>query len=279
MTTALELADHRRELREQGFTIIPHALTPDQLASARETLVERARFEESDASGWVNGGNQRVFGLVNKGQIFRDVAEHPLALAMMKDMLVDPDRCGATMLAEHLEGIEFLLFSLTANIALPGCPLGVMHQDQTAVASPWPRTFVGNVIWMLDDFTEENGATRFVPGTQDLREVRCWPDSDEDYGDPVPVIGKAGSAFVFNGRILHQSGANRSAEKRHALLAAYCVPYLRSQENYSRMIDAGEVPNLSPNLRRLLGFETYFEFGNVDGFAKDVRLTMEDAET
>ena len=112
--------------------------------------VEREAGIDQDPK-WVDGPeNQRVFGLLNKGAEFVELVEHPVVLALM----------------EHLLDAAFLLSSITANVTGPGgYPMG-LHYDQGYVPQPWPPVpLVANSIWMLDDFTEENGATRFVPGS------------------------------------------------------------------------------------------------------------------
>lgn len=276
-STVTVLDEHKAALDERGYTVIPDVLSPERVAELRALLVERAAFEERDPSGWIRGGNQRIFNLISKGRPFRDVAEHPVAIEMMAHMLVDPDRQGEAMLAGHLDGIEFLLSSFSANITLPGCAAGVMHQDQVFVTPPWPGPMVGNVIWMIDDFTEDNGATAIIPGTHTLTEPQCWPATDSLMGEPVTVTGKAGSAFVFNGVVLHQSGANTTADqRRHAILSYYCRPFIRQQENFTRVVTPELAAELSPTLRKLLGYETYFTLGYTDGYAKDLDLVADD---
>ena len=90
---------------------------------------------------------------------------------------------------------------------------------------------VCNVMWMLDDFTSENGATWIVPGSHKLGRR---PNKD-DLKNQMQVIGPAGNCFIFDGRLIHGSGAYLSQDptgERKALTYAYQPPMFRPFENY-----------------------------------------------
>ena len=71
----------------------------------------------------------------------------------------------------------------------------------------------------------------------------------------MPVTGPAGTVMVFDGRLWHQTGANVTAgERRHGILAYYCRPFVRTQENWFLSIDPA-VLERRPELKALLGYE------------------------
>jgi ectoine hydroxylase-related dioxygenase (phytanoyl-CoA dioxygenase family) len=81
----------------------------------------------------------------------------------------------------------------------------------------------------VDDFTEANGATRFVPGSHKLN---CAPRPGED-PPSVPMEAEAGSIVVFESRVWHKTGFNRTADERRAgVFAWYTKPIYRTQENW-----------------------------------------------
>lgn len=249
--TALE------SLADRGFAVVPGVLGAAEVSTAKEQLVavaaaERAAGIDRDPR-WEDGpNNQRVFGLLNKGAAFVALAEHPVALALVGGLL-DP---------------AFLLSSLTANITGPeGRPM-YLHYDQDYVPLPWPSApLVANVIWMLDEFTEENGATRFVPGSH-LEDHTGW-DAESmaaRAGETVAVGGPPGALVCIDGRVLHQTGANRTAGKRrHGIIAYYCQPWIRQQENASLSLQPEVWPTLSPRMRELVGLRMYKGLGCVAG--------------
>jgi ectoine hydroxylase-related dioxygenase (phytanoyl-CoA dioxygenase family) len=216
-----------------GYCIIRDALAPKQLALLRDRVVAQAAGEVVAGLDWRDSGtNQRVWMLVNKGQAFRDLVLHPLVNDMMG----------------HLLGKDFLLSSATANIAAPGSDPMYLHTDQGYVPFATAKPLVANIAWMLDDFTEENGGTRLGPGSH-VRE-----DWAVDQATPtLAAAGPAGSALVFDGRLIHGTGANQTiGTLRHAILTYYCRPFIRQQENFFLGLDPElETPDNAPLLKRL----------------------------
>ena len=153
----------RADLAEHGYCLVQGALEPDAVATLRARIQELAAEEVAAGTDYVyeNGSNQRVWTLLNKGQMFVDLALHPLARQMM----------------DHLLGFGFLLSNIDANIAGPGGKPMFLHADQSYVPSPWPWPFplVANIMWMLDDFHPDNGATRVVPGRPRLVRMITTP--------------------------------------------------------------------------------------------------------
>jgi len=245
------------ELERDGFAVVPDVLGEADVARLRSRLVEVARFERAAGIDhdpkWEDGPrNQRVFGLLNKGAEFVELVEHPVAMALM-DHLLDP---------------MFLLSSITANITGPGGFPMYLHYDQDYVPQPWPPfPLVANIIWMLDDFTEANGTTRFIPGSH-REDHTGWSAEamNKRSGEAIPVGGRGGSLVCLDGRVLHQTGANTTSDElRHGLIAYYCQPWIRQQENSSLSILPEVWPTLSPRVRELVGLQKYRGLGCVSG--------------
>ena len=253
-TLTTDLAAAKADLAEHGYCLVQGLLPPDRVADTRARLAEQARQEIEDGTDYVyeNGSNQRVWTLLNKGQCFIDLALDPTVGSLM----------------EHLLGFDFLLSNIDANIAGPaGNPMFV-HADQSFVPEPWPPyPLVANAMWMLDDFTPENGATRVVPGSHLLARQ---PDFTMTAEQTTPVCGPAGTAMVFDGRLWHQTGPNTTAgERRHGVLAYYCRPFMRQQENWFLSIDPDVLAGADPKLRHMLGYDNFLSLGMIDGMPRD----------
>jgi ectoine hydroxylase-related dioxygenase (phytanoyl-CoA dioxygenase family) len=261
-TTDLDRA--KTDLAEHGYCLIADALRPDEVAALRKRTVEAALEDVDAGDAFIDSGgaNQRVWALLNRGEVFCDLATHPLALELMDAAIgghADPYKPGG---GDDLPG--FLLGSLTANIAGPGGEPMFLHADQGYVPQPWPPyPLVANVAWFLDDTTTENGATRIVPGSHKFGSA--VPDADAN-SRAVSAEGPAGTALVFEGRVWHGTGRNTTVdEKRHVLLSYYCKPWIRTQENHTLSTDPAVIASASPTLRRLLGFDLYGSLGMVRG--------------
>lgn len=201
------------DLAVHGYCLIADVLSPAQVAALRTRVVEQGRGEAAAGVAFHDSKtNQRIWMMVNKGRMFRDLVVHPFATEMMS----------------HLLGRDFLLSSLTANIARPGGELMYLHADQGYIDFWTPKPVVANILWMLDDFTEDNGGTRLIPGSH-LRERQ----PDDGQARTVAAVGKAGSALVFDGRLIHGTGANQTSDvQRHGVLSYFCRPFVRQQENF-----------------------------------------------
>jgi len=208
-----DLATAREDLGEFGYCLVSEALSPPEVARLRDRLIEQAMGERAAGRAWIDGSgaNQRVWMLVNKGQVFRDLVVHPLVKELMP-VLLDKG---------------YLLSSLTANIAGPGGEPMVLHADQGYVRMHTPVPLVANIAWMLDDFTEANGATRIIPRSH------ARPGIEPPEGPGIAAEAPAGTALVFDGRLWHGTGPNRTQnQQRHAILQYCCRGYIRQQENF-----------------------------------------------
>ena len=217
-----DLAQGLRNIAEYGLTIVPDVLTGDVLNRAREALYraadsDRARQREQKFSldYAEDDTNRRVWNVLSRDPVFEDMAFHPLALDYVKAVL----------------GWPALLGNISANITGPGGGEMVLHADQIFVPEPWASAPQGmNVAWCLDDFTEANGATRFVPGSHKLNRA---PRAEDRQAETAPMVASAGSAVVFESRVWHKTGHNRTAdEQRAGVFAWYTKPIYRAQENW-----------------------------------------------
>jgi ectoine hydroxylase-related dioxygenase (phytanoyl-CoA dioxygenase family) len=243
LPVAASVEEAKRQLDEQGLTIMEGVLDAAGVAAVREAL-KRGIAADQTQGVQLHGfsidpdtRNTRVFDLVGKDRAFRDLVEHPTAIALVT----------------HLIGASFLLSNFSANVTAPGSGAMGMHADQGYVPAPWPPYPLAiNVGWALDDFTVANGATRFIPGSH---KKDHGPDFQAVYANAVPIICKAGSIFVMDGRVWHQTGPNVSAETTRAGLFAYYVrPFLRPQWNWYQSVKPELLKQVSPLMREMLGF-------------------------
>jgi len=244
-TTDLEQA--KRDLSHYGVAVVADALSPAQVQRLRERVVEQAAAEREAgvASLEHSGANQRIWNLINKGDVFADLLHVPLIREVMT----------------HILGGRFTISSYTANIAGRGGETMMLHSDQGYAPLETPFPIVANIMWMLDDFTEENGATRIVPGSQ---HAQVYPDPANPPAS-VAATGRAGSALIFEGRVWHGTGKNETELPRHGLLTYFCRPFVRPQENCTLSVADDVLDNASDWLKELLGFRVWRSLGGVEG--------------
>jgi ectoine hydroxylase-related dioxygenase (phytanoyl-CoA dioxygenase family) len=241
-----DLDQGRRNIAEYGLTIVPDVLTGDALRRTREALYsaaasDRARGREQKfALDYAHDEtNQRVWNVLSRDPLFEDLAFHRVAVAYVKAVL----------------GWPALLGNISANITGPGGGEMVLHADQIFVPEPWSSEPQGlNVAWCLDDFTEANGATRFAPGSHKLNRAPRPEDAD---APTAPMEAAAGSIVVFESRVWHKTGYNRTAgERRAGVFAWYTKPIYRTQENWFLSLRPEIRQFASDDALVLLGYRT-----------------------
>jgi ectoine hydroxylase-related dioxygenase (phytanoyl-CoA dioxygenase family) len=190
----------------------------------------------------------RIYSLAGKGQVFQRLAEQPRIVELL-DRLLLPN-----WLLSNLQSIR--LYSGET-------PQG-FHSDDAFYLLPRPRSIrLGvSVIWAIEDFTAENGATEVIAGSH------AWESEhpDERPHQIVPALMPAGSALVFDAALWHRGGENRSQGTRLAISPQYCQPFLRPQESQLLIVPAEKARAASPRVRSMLGYSIHPPFlGQVDG--------------
>jgi ectoine hydroxylase-related dioxygenase (phytanoyl-CoA dioxygenase family) len=261
-TDDIKQANH--DLTEHGLALYVGGLDPVATADVRERLLRAADL--SEAHGVPTRGypfdpdhhNRRVFNLFNLDSVFVDLIRDQLALNFVR----------------HMIGEDFLISNFSANITAPGSQPMQLHADQGYVLPPWPNTPLAcNVAWLLDDFTEANGGTCYVP---DSHRIGHGPAPS---GNPktVPISAPAGALLLMDGRLWHQTGANTTKnESRAALFGYYVLRWIRPQINWNAALWPQTVASLDPEFLHLLGYYTgNVEFQISHGELADIRPPSE----
>src|SRR5207253_8337265 len=148
-----------------------------------------------------------------------------------------------------------ILSTYNGRILDPGATESGAHVDYPywAMRSYAPRPpLMMQVIWMMQDFTEDNGATRIVPGSQ----RRCqWPDREGFESECVKVTGKAGTAVLSHGLLWHDTGRNNTGNPRVAILINYTLKVIRPLYPELPQLPPEVLERATPKLRQLLGFD------------------------
>lgn len=258
----------RDDLAVHGYCVLRDALPAESVAALRTRVVEQSlgeraigvRAQEDPNAGVYLGGaglgahsNRRIWTVVNKGEAFESLLTHPTVLELVGSVIEAP----------------FLLSGIQANFVSPGDDPLPLHSDQGYVPRPWPPyALTASVIWMLDEFTEDNGATTVLPGSH----LGAGTASGDVVARAhllrrggIPVCAPPGSALVFDGRITHGAGRNSTTRDRLAVLTYFCRPFLRQQENFALSLSPRVLEQLPDDVKRLLGFGVWKTLGSVEG--------------
>lgn len=230
----------RLQLDEQGFLVLP-GLIDAPLLDALRRRVDELFEEEGDRAGSEfkqEPGARRLANLVNKGEIFEDVILTSRVLECMAQVL----------------GPRFKLSSLNVRSADPhGNSEQPWHCDSAAIADD-AGYWVCNSVWLLDDFTPENGATRMVPGSHRWHTVPP-PGSYDARPDQELVTGKAGTVVVMNAHMWHGGTSNRTDAPRRAMHVYYTRWDKPQQQHQKRWLSPEVQARLTPEARRILALD------------------------
>jgi len=199
-------AAQKAQLDRDGFLALPGILSPEQV-SAITSRLDALLAEEGENAGkevQQEPGTERLSNLVNKGEVFDVFYTQPSVLSAIS----------------HVLRGDLKLSSLNARFAKPGEGNQALHADWGRLETPGEYQ-VCNSIWLLDDFTADNGATRVVAGTH-LREDGKTPreviaDPSQPHPDEQLLLAPAGTVVVFNSHTWHGGTLNKTLARRRAL--------------------------------------------------------------
>ena len=181
---------------------------------------------------------RRLANLVNKGEIFERAISMPEVLACVEQVL----------------GPRFKLSSLNVRAADPFSDCSQpLHADSGAVADEHGY-WVCNSVWMLDDFTADNGATRMVPGSHRWHKLPP-PECYESQPGEALVLGKAGTVVIMNAHMWHGATANRTPAPRRAMHVYYTRRDKPQQQYQKKWLSEAVERRLSPAARRILALD------------------------
>jgi ectoine hydroxylase-related dioxygenase (phytanoyl-CoA dioxygenase family) len=226
-------------MRRDGACIVRDVLSGDALARLDADLspwIERSQTGADDFTGRLT---KRTGALIARCPEVRPVVTHPLILAAANGLL-----------RPYCERIQLHL-TQTIDI-LPGETAQILHRDRLAWGGYIPKPIEPqfNTIWALTDFSEENGATHVIPGSQD------WPldRNPKSPGESVQATMRRGSVLCYGGTVIHGGGANRSDAARIGINVTYCLGWLRQEENQFLSCPPEIAKDLEPALTDLLGY-------------------------
>ncbi|MBN8664017.1 MAG: phytanoyl-CoA dioxygenase family protein [Chitinophagales bacterium] len=223
------------EMHTQGYSIVPDVLSPEFIQKAKTELMQAIDKE----AAYHGGTGYKDYGMVLLcslyGGSFIELFDNELLNTCFNAVLGD----GCTVYAYTSSSMPPNKTNYSNRI----------HVDCPRII-PGYITNVGATI-LLDDFTEENGATWFLPFSQ-TREAQ--PSREEFEGNAKRLIAKAGTVWFFNARIWHAGGSNHTDQWRHAMTINMCRPYMKQRIDIPRAMAHMDLSGVSQTALQKLGF-------------------------
>jgi ectoine hydroxylase-related dioxygenase (phytanoyl-CoA dioxygenase family) len=226
-------------LDRDGYLPLAAILSAAQIARMAQRTDELIALGGDEAGKEVHqeAGTTRLSDLVNKDPIFEVCFTHPRVLAAI----------------HHVLRGDLRLSSLNYRAALPGSGLQGLHVDWSGAVAPGDY-YVCNSIWLLDDFTEVNGATRVVPGSHRSGQAPkdAMLDPAQPHPDEVLLTAPAGTVVIFNSHTWHGGTLNRTDRPRRGLHSYFARRGQRQQLDQKAYLRPETYQRLSPAARFIL---------------------------
>ncbi len=245
-------ADIIAAINKDGAIIVENFIENDLLEILVEELKPHADGFEPGMSGGIikqmfcGAQTKRFAGLATKAPAFTKLIDHDLLHEW----------------AEQAFENDYWFNTGQAMIIGPGSTEQMLHRD----VGNWPVIHdLGkegpegtlSVMLAMTDFTEENGATRVVPGSH------LWDDFavEADEKDVVQAVMPAGSALLYTGKAIHGAGANVSNDTwRFGIQMSFILAQLTPEEAHPITIPWGVAQNFTPRVQHMLGYYSHKTF-------------------
>ena len=222
-------------VERDGYAIVEGVLEPAFAARAKDELASAIDREAEYHEGTDYSDYGMVLLCSLYGGAFVELLENEALLAGFESTL----------------GPGCIVYAYTSSSMPPGKAnfSRRIHVDSPRLI-PGYVTNMGATI-LLDDFTEDNGATSFLPGSH----TRADPPAPEEYeAGRRRVIAPAGSVFFFNARLWHSGESNFTDRWRHALTLNICRPFMKQRVDIPRAMAHMDLSGVSERALQKLGF-------------------------
>ena len=185
---------------------------------------------------------QRIYNLPTKLPQCGRLIEDPFLLPLLSALLRE----------------DFILSEITATSIGPHTEGGSWHIDAplTMLPEPLPEVVLAvQTVWMLDDFTPDNGATRVVPGSH--RTLKKPPSGYDPIAGEIALTAPAGSLGLWLSHTWHRLGANVTDDPRRAILGYYSQAWVKPFSDFTRSVPPEVIERYSPRARYLLGWSAF----------------------
>ena len=255
-----DIKQMRRDIKEWGFCLIEDAMSKEQCDRFLNRLLDQAEGERLAGVDQPTASGQYINTLINKGEVFAQCIEQNTEAVQAGPVI--------EQIMDETLGKGWICHSFLSNGSDPdGYPQG-LHIDQGPLL-PWvteeaPALF--NTMYIPQDINEKNGGTLVIPGSH---RILIEAGSGGKVGKLPPAINleaKAGTVMLFDGRMLHGTGVNRTDKQRFVATMSNVKAWTRTQENWVISVAPDVLEKASPKLLHRIGLQALTYGATIEGF-------------
>ena len=237
ITLKNDFEKHLYEIETLGFTIIKQVVSEDD-CSRMKKLIDLELEKDYDKYGKYSGKSKDlIVDLISTNNDFLSIIENDVFFKMFSLVL----------------GEENILYSYTSTILRPKVYDAVqnIHVDSYKFIPGFHHGLLATIA--LDDFTDQNGATLYLAGSQHLEDK----PSDETFNTySLSTSRKKGDVIFFNPRVWHKAGYNNTDFTRYAMTIYATRPFIKQRFDFTKMLSENYLKPLSERMIKFLGFNS-----------------------
>ncbi len=219
----------------EGWTVVKDVADPDFNARFRETIMQS------------KGGNM----LLARDPIYAQAIMMPKLLAM----------------AEYSVGRGFLISQVAASVRPKGSPSIGLHADNNWLPAPFPaHNMLLTGCWACDEYTEANGCTLVIPGSNNLRRHPTQLEIEQKAG-AIPIECPPGSVAMWDGNLWHSNYPRATEGERVVCHITYTRLMMRPVEDHTAHAEA-LIDAHGPVMAQLMGREDFLNSPNGADYTK-----------
>ncbi|HSW68664.1 MAG TPA: phytanoyl-CoA dioxygenase family protein [Gammaproteobacteria bacterium] len=231
------LAEHTYAIQTMGYSIVENYLNPAFCTALKDKLISALNNYSHKNTAQAVYDQHHIHDLLAQDILFAKLLEDPRLQQLLSPFL-NP---------------YWILYAFTSS-SIP--PQGKNYGNRIHIDCPrFAREYIFNmgVIWALDDFTSMNGGTQVLPASQ---HYPVPPTEKYFEKNCAQITCRQGALIIFNARVFHRSGENKTQDWRHSLTMNACHPYMKQRMDWVRLIPASISDFLNQQARRIIGYDT-----------------------
>jgi ectoine hydroxylase-related dioxygenase (phytanoyl-CoA dioxygenase family) len=244
--STLDLVAVENAIDVEGFAVVNMSLSEDSIVRLRRLLIRALDAERQ----WHGVDERPDENMVLVCPLYGTEFSELLAESVLWDV------------STRILGADCIAYAFTSSSMPPGGSnfSRRIHNDCPRETAGF-RTNLGVTI-ALDEFTEANGATEMLVGSHKRGDR---PEEHEFLAGARRFLASPGQALVFDARLWHRGGVNRTSDWRHAVTVNFCRPWMKQRLDLPRLLGEGYRHSVSSVAAQRLGYEaqvpaSYFEY-------------------
>ena len=227
------------KLLKDGYVLIENVISNKECFKIK-SIYKQLLKKYKNKTKLKNSLEETVYNLHNKNNIFNKYIDHKKVINIIRNALSEGS----------YNNKDFIILRQSA-LRNPKKGFAQQLHNDTRI-SGLNKPLIIQAIWMIDDFTKNNGATRLLPNSQRLN---FFPKNKKKYSKEIIIEGKKGSVILLDASVWHGSAKKTNEKDRIGMIFSYCRWFIKPSFEHTLNTPLKVYNKLSNYQRELLGFK------------------------